>query len=87
MYLSEIKSNEKDTNILANKLKYDNMDGIPATGFAGGIALFWHKNYKIRILSKDKSFIHCTINDDNIDNKWFITFIRGPSYSNEKAKF
>lgn len=56
------KSNEKQMNNLAKKLKFDRMEGVPAVGKAGGVALLWQPECNIRVTEKKKYFIHCVIN-------------------------
>lgn len=65
-FMSKTKSNEKQMNNLAKKLKFDRLEGVPAVGKAGGIALLWQSECNIRVIEKKKYFIHCVINKNTV---------------------
>lgn len=72
---------------MAKKLRYPNVDGIPTARTAGVIVLLCDENIKIRILEKNKSFIHCEFDGDNYNGRWFATFIQAPPCVHQKSNF
>lgn len=72
---------------MAKKLRYPNVDGVPTARTAGVIGLLCDENIKIRILEKNKSFIHCEFDGDNYNGRWFATVIQAPLVFMKKAIF
>ena len=83
LFLTKTKADENQIKILARKLKFNNMDTIPAIGNAGGLAMFWIDNLDLYIDTKDKYFFHCIINVTNGQPRR-LTVIQRPPYAAEK---
>lgn len=77
MFLSESKSNEEEIKKLARKLNFVNQEVVPTRGRAGGLALLWQESLNLIVIVKDKWLMHCII--DDCSDRWFTTFIQGPS--------
>ena len=48
-----------DMTKLTRKIKFSNVDVVPSSGRAGGLALFWLEDGKMSILDKNRWFYHC----------------------------
>ncbi|KAK8563513.1 hypothetical protein V6N12_035659 [Hibiscus sabdariffa] len=53
---------------------------------AGGLALWWSSDVNVVVLKSGKNFIDTRVSC-NEDEEWFMTFIYGPPYADEKQGF
>ncbi|KAK8599817.1 hypothetical protein V6N12_049689 [Hibiscus sabdariffa] len=68
------------------KMKKENTFYVEPEGIAGGLALWWSQEVKLKVLHYDKNFIDTGISI-NGEPEWFGTFIYAPPYEEEKQCF
>lgn len=79
------KSNEKQMNNLAKKLKFDRMEGVPAVGKAGGIALLWQSECNIRVREKEIFYTLCYKQNYCMINGMLLSFKAHPTHRRKLA--
>ncbi|KAK8488629.1 hypothetical protein V6N11_072849 [Hibiscus sabdariffa] len=68
------------------KMKLDYSFYVDPIGIAGGLALWWSHEVSMVILNSGKNFIDTKVSVSG-EYDWFLTFIYGPPYANEKQVF
>ncbi|KAK8575506.1 hypothetical protein V6N12_063178 [Hibiscus sabdariffa] len=59
---------------------------VNSNGIARGLALWWMEDVNLSILKFEKYFIDAKISIEG-EEVWFMTFIYGPRYADEKEEF
>ncbi|KAK9003286.1 hypothetical protein V6N11_060850 [Hibiscus sabdariffa] len=83
IFLSETKKKKRYLKKIRMKMKTNDSFYVDLVGIAIGLTLWWSKEIDISILNFGKNFIH-TLNGEE---EWFLTFIYGPHYAEEKQMF
>ncbi|KAK8580403.1 hypothetical protein V6N12_070680 [Hibiscus sabdariffa] len=86
IFLSETKKKKRYLENIKMKMKMDNSFYVEPIGLAGGLALWWSNEVNMRVLNSGKNFIDTKISL-NEGEEWFMTFIYGPPYVEEKQGF
>ncbi|KAL4379336.1 hypothetical protein GQ457_02G017580 [Hibiscus cannabinus] len=86
IFLSETKKKRRYVEKVRIKLKLQEAFYVDPTGIAGDLSLWWNTEVKLNVLKADKNFIDAKVFIEG-EADWFITFIYGPPYSNEKEEF
>ncbi|KAK9004307.1 hypothetical protein V6N11_002109 [Hibiscus sabdariffa] len=86
IFLSETKKKKCYLKKIKMKIKVDYSFYVDPIGIAGGLALWWLHEVSMVILNSGKNFIDTKVSVCG-EEDWFLTFIYGPPYANEKQVF
>ncbi|KAK8506271.1 hypothetical protein V6N12_019963 [Hibiscus sabdariffa] len=86
IFLSETKKKKRYLEKIRMKMKMTEYFYVEPVGIAGGLALWWSNEADISVLSFGKNFIDTKVSL-NGEEDWFLTFIYGPPYTEEKQTF
>ncbi|KAK9020674.1 hypothetical protein V6N11_010691 [Hibiscus sabdariffa] len=86
IFLNETKKKKRYLEKIKMKMKLDYSFYVDPIGIAGGLALWWSHEVSMVILNSGKNFIDTKVSVCGEDD-WFLTFIYGPPYANEKQVF
>ncbi|KAK8996479.1 hypothetical protein V6N11_081751 [Hibiscus sabdariffa] len=86
VFLSETKQKRRYLEKIKMKMKLEHSFYVEPIGLAGGLALWWSKDFQIKILGHGKYFIDAEVSGRG-EPAWFGTFIYGPPYKDQKRDF
>ncbi|KAK9011087.1 hypothetical protein V6N11_043944 [Hibiscus sabdariffa] len=86
IFLSETKKKKRYLEKIKMKMKLDYSFYVDQIGIAGGLALWWLHEVSMVILNSGKNFIDTKVSVNGEDD-WFLSFIYGPPFANEKQVF